>query len=99
MRYVAMAVPCLVFLACGATSTPVNGPDGEPGWHRIECRHDESSCEEEASDLCPHGYVTANRSGHVGLAAYASNVTGYSAPTFHGHMLIKCNGKHENADD
>jgi hypothetical protein len=94
-----MAVPCLVLLACGATSTPVKGPDGRPGWYSIECRHDELRCEDEAGDVCPQGYVTANRSGYEGLVSSASYLTGYTVPTFHGHMLIKCDEKHRSAND
>jgi len=81
---------CLVLAACGATSKPVNGPDGEPGWYSISCRRDESNCIEEAGNVCPNGYVTADAGGHEGF--YVNAQAGLATSTYRGHMLIKCKG-------
>jgi hypothetical protein len=52
------------------------------------------NCEEEAGNLCPRGYVTANESEHDHPVVYStSNAYGnttYVGHTVRGHMLIKC---------
>jgi len=92
----ATSIPVIVaLLACSfASSTPVNGPDGEPGWYSVTCKRDMGNCFEEAGDRCPHGYVTEDddrREGTVHVANY-NQYGGYSStvPRFRGHLLIKC---------
>lgn len=81
-----------------AESRPVNGPDGEGGWYTVSCRHDMGTCEEEAGNICPHGYVTADESESERPVAFSTyNQYGgstYVGHKYHGHMLIKCKSRH-----
>jgi hypothetical protein len=100
-----MRSPCCLLMVTVATlivgcshsnATPVNGPDGQPGWFSVSCKRDQGNCEERAGEVCPNGYETANASGHAGTAAFANydsnGGTAFVVPTYHGHMLIKCHG-------
>jgi hypothetical protein len=103
VRAVLLLALSSAIVACeGAESRPVNGPDGEGGWYTITCRHDMGNCEEEAGNLCPHGYVTADadESEHpVAFSTYnQSGGTTYVGHKFRGHMLVKCKSRH-SADD
>ena len=83
-----------------ASSRPVNGPDGEPGWYSISCRQDMGNCEEEAGSVCPHGYVTANETEHerpVMVSTYnAYGGSTYVGHKYRGHLLIKCKSKRDD---
>jgi hypothetical protein len=97
MRSTAAIVATLCLAGCShASATPVNGPDGQPGWFAISCKKDQGNCEEKAGEVCPGGYVTADESGREGAVVVAngnsSGSWGYVVPTYHGHMLIKCKG-------
>jgi hypothetical protein len=93
VRFAGVSV-ILAVAACASSSRPVNGPDGEPGWYSVSCRRDMGNCEEEAGDVCPHGYITANESEHehpVVLSTYdAYGGSTYVGHSYRGHMLIKC---------
>jgi hypothetical protein len=99
MRLYAAAVVALALAACGAESEQVRGPDGSMNWYAVSCRRDPANCYEEAGDLCPHGYVTVDQGSEQGAAVSRFGDSAIITPTFHGHMLIKCKGKHRSADD
>lgn len=94
LRWIRYAV-ALVAAGCeSASSRPVNGPDGEPGWYAISCRGDMGNCEEEAGNACPHGYITADQREHE-HPVVVSTYNAYGGSTFVGHkhrgnMLVKC---------
>jgi len=98
---VVFALCFLGVAACEASAaTPVRGPDGEVGWYSITCRRDQGNCYSQAGEVCPHGYVTADASGHAGTAIVAHvNPYGgyaYAVPTYRGQMLIKCKSRSED---
>jgi hypothetical protein len=103
MRRYSRGLLALQLVGCGASSTPVNGPDGEPGWYSISCKRDQTNCEEEAGQVCPHGYVTANAGGQHGTFLMANwsggHGSAFAAPTYQGHMLIKCKSDGDGPDD
>jgi hypothetical protein len=49
-------------LAACARPTPVIGPDGTYGWYVLACGQDMGACYQQASEVCPKGYATAE--GH-----------------------------------
>ncbi|HEX8791631.1 MAG TPA: hypothetical protein VF765_11825 [Polyangiaceae bacterium] len=91
--WLALVMPA-VLTACPATSDRVRGPDGD-WWWSISCHRSQSECWEEASEDCPHGYITADETGHTGGAVAVTNTYGNTAlttvhNTYRGEMLIKC---------
>ncbi|HEX3343280.1 MAG TPA: hypothetical protein VHS09_01855 [Polyangiaceae bacterium] len=99
-----MAVVLLLAACAHSTSTPVNGPDGAPGWYAITCRNDQSACLEAAGKACPSGYQiahTADRTTEEPNAAanafggFSAGMNGTPAPNYtmqvyQAEMLIKC---------
>lgn len=73
-------------LACGASSTRVNGPDGRGTWYSITCRRNQANCVEEAGEVCTRGYDVADSGGHLQLVV--TNL--YAGEAYSGRMLVKC---------
>jgi hypothetical protein len=92
-RIVPLSLVLVAAAAC-ASATPVNGPDGQPGWFSISCKKDQTNCYEKAGEVCPSGYVTADSQSHSGTAVNAGMTQGAAwmsaHPTYQGDMLIKC---------
>ncbi len=73
-------------VACGASSTRVNGPDGRGTWYSITCRRSQANCTEEAGEVCPHGYqVESSDSSTPVLVTEHGAMMGYN-----GAILVKC---------
>jgi hypothetical protein len=96
MNLIRNAIALLVSVAVAAIagcshrgSTSITGPDGQQ-WYAVTCSHGMHNCWEEASDLCPHGYETADSSQNTSTAAYASGGTFIAGPVHRGEMLIRC---------
>lgn len=87
----------LLFILAAATacskvsSTRINGPDGSPNWHRIECRGGLNGCVEEAGRVCPAGY----RGEHMGKLepVYFTNFNGSTAQAAQAgdSIVVRCN--------
>ncbi len=81
-----VVIASVALIACGASSTPVRGPDGANDWFSITCRRNQGNCIEEAGEVCPHGYVVASTESREGLYADRNVIV----PAYNGEMLIKC---------
>lgn len=89
MRY-GLLLPIVGLLACGASATRVNGPDGSGEWYSITCRRTRANCLEKAGEVCPKGYQTANASEKQSLFMMASTTGGSAGQAYDGQMLVKC---------
>lgn len=70
---------------------PVAGPDGQPGWYRIDCGKDRMECVERAGQTCPRGYETGGTTTSKG-EAYAVPINGMlvADQEVSNAMLVKC---------
>jgi hypothetical protein len=82
----ALLVGCVV-----AGATPMNGPDGQPGWFSIWCKTEQKNCVRKSAEVCPHGYELVDMSENAGttFVAYRS---GYVYPIYRGYIVIQCHG-------
>lgn len=74
-----------------ASATPVNGPDGQPGWYSIWCKADRGNCDKKSDEVCPNGYELVDMSENAGTP-FATYKSAYVYPSYRGFMLIKCHG-------
>jgi hypothetical protein len=87
-----MATVTALLVACiDASATPVNGPDGQPGWFNIWCKGEQKNCDKKSGEVCPHGYDLVDVSENTDTTVVA-NHSGYIFPNYRGTMVIKCHG-------
>jgi len=94
MRSAAIVLGLCVAGCSHASARPVRGPDGQRGWFAISCKEDQANCYEKAGEVCPGGYVMADRGGQTGTLDMVDSTSGdtYSVATYRGYMLVKCKG-------
>ena len=97
MRLPLILVAAIGLVACHRPyhAKGIAGPDGQPGWYRIDCGNDQMVCMERAGQTCPGGYETAGATKQKG--AYAVPVNGiWIAEESSSHsMLVKCHATPE----
>lgn len=82
----------LLLLACHRQyhAKAVAGPDGQPGWYRIDCGNDQMECVERAGTTCPNGYESAGSTKQKGAYAMPINGVWVAEETSSHSMLVKC---------
>jgi hypothetical protein len=75
-----------------AGSAPVRGPDGTMNWYAITCIRNQADCIQVAGLDCPNGYDLGDSGGQSGTVGAWNRSGGYIAPTYNGHMLVRCKG-------
>jgi hypothetical protein len=81
-----------LLVGCSRSSaTPVNGPDGQPGWFSVSCKGEKKNCDEKSGEVCPYGYELVDMSENAGTT-FASYKSAYVTPSYRGYMVIKCYG-------
>ena len=87
----ATAATALLIGCVYASATPLEGPDGQPGWFWIWCKTEKRNCERKSEEVCPHGYVLADVNENAG-ASFSAYKSAYVTPAYRGYMVIKCRG-------
>src|SRR5271165_4625092 len=87
----AATVTALLVGCSHSSATPVNGPDGQPGWFNVSCKGDKGNCDKKSDEVCPHGYELVDMSENAGTR-FTSYKSAYVVPDYRGYMLIKCHG-------
>jgi hypothetical protein len=86
-----LAVTVLLVGCRRSWATPVNGPDGQPGWFNVTCKEDKENCYKKSDEICPRGYELVDMSEKAGTT-FEGYKSAYVAPSYRGYMLIKCYG-------
>jgi hypothetical protein len=81
-----------------SSATPINGPDGQPGWFSIWCKGEKGNCDKKSNETCPQGYELVDMSENAG-ASFAAYKSAYVVPSYRGYMVIKCHGAATEAAD
>jgi hypothetical protein len=87
----AATVTALLVGCSRSGATPVNGPDGQPGWFNVWCKVDQGNCDKKSNEVCPDGYELVDISENAGTP-FANYKSAYVFPSYRGYMLIKCHG-------
>jgi hypothetical protein len=91
VRLLVATVTALLVGCAVAGATPLNGPDGQPGWFKIWCKGEQKNCDKKSAEVCPNGYDLIDVSENAGTTFVAYH-SGYVYPSYRGYMAIKCYG-------
>ncbi len=87
------ATVTVLLVGCSRSSaTPVNGPDGQPGWFNVSCKVERGNCDKKANEVCPRGYELVDMSETAGPQFGNYYKSAYVVTNYGGYMLIKCYG-------
>ncbi len=93
------AAATMLLVGCSPSwATPVNGPDGQPGWFNVSCKVNKGNCYKKSDEICPHGYDVADLIENAGTP-FSNQKSAYVLPSYRGYMLIKCSGAADGVAD
>jgi hypothetical protein len=98
-----LGVALVALVTCGGASlrsTQFRGPDGAPDWWSIACRGNNGACWREAGEVCPGGWILADKASHddVQMKTVASGGSGFAVANTttttitNGELTIRCRG-------